>query len=480
MPGGDDDLYFSTIGELNARLRKREISAKELARTFSARLERLGPQYNALALPLSSRARKLAKDVDDEIHRERFRGAVQGIPFGAKDLFSLAGFPTTWGAKPYANQTFKETATVLRKLEGSGALLIGKLAMVELAGGPSYRFASASLTGPGLNPWDRTRWSGGSSSGSAIAVGAGLTVFALGSETSGSILTPSAFCGVPGLRPPYGLVSRPGAMALSWPLDKIGPIARCAEDCGFVLDTIAGGDRDDPGSSGHRFFYQSNYQHPLNTIRIGYAPADFTDHPEPGARPVFTQALETMRGLGFPFVEKKLPDFPYGPMLGTILSAEAASIFEPLIRSGDVNQLADAHQIAGLKAALDIKATDYLKAMRIRRLFQDAMRDLFSDCDILLAPTRPGVAPPVDRPLDRPPAGSHPAQPNATPAAFGALIPAGNLAGLPALSLPCGFDNTLPLAIQLVGQPYSENLLIHAGKAFQRATDWHRRRPPAL
>ncbi len=480
MPGGDDDLFFSTIGELNSRLHKREISAKELAQLFGQRLERLGPKYNALALPLTRRALQRAKDVDGDIRRERFRGPVQGIPFGAKDLLSLKGFPTTWGAKPYQYQTFPETATVLRKLEGSGALLIGKLDMVELAGGPSYRFASASLHGPGLNPWDTTRWSGGSSSGSATAVAAGLTVFALGSETSGSILTPSAFCGITGLRPTYGLVSRHGAMALSWTLDKIGPLARSAEDCGFILDAIAGGDLDDPGSSGHRFYYDSNYDHPLNTIRIGYAPDDFDIHPEPGARPAFAAALQTLQNLGFPFVETKLPDFPYGPMLGTILGAEAASIFEPLIRSGGVDQLADAHQIAGLKAALDIKSIDYLKAMRIRRLFQDAMRNVFSNCDILLAPTRLGVAPPVNQPLDRPPAGAHPSQPSSAPSGLGALIPASNLAGLPALSLPCGFDNGLPLAIQLVGQPYSENLLIHAGKAFQKATDWHRRRPPSL
>ncbi len=478
MAGASEELFFSTIGELNARLSKREISAVDVARAFGERLERVGPAYNALALPLGERARKQAKDVDRDIRRERFRGPLQGIPFGAKDLLSLAGYPTTWGAKPYATQTFEETATVLRKLDGVGALLIGKLAMVELAGGPSYHFASASLTGPGLNPWDRTRWSGGSSSGSAIAVAAGLVVFALGSETSGSILTPSAFCGVTGLRPTYGLVSRHGAMALSWTLDKIGPIARSAEDCGYILHVIAGGDIDDPGSANHSFYYQPDYPHPLEGIRVGYAPADFSDHPEPGARAAFAQALESVRGLRVQLVEKKLPDFPYGPILSTVLGAEAASIFEPLIRSGGVEQLADARQIAGLKAGLEIKATEYLKAMRVRRLAQEAMHDLFSDCEMLVAPSRLGAAPPVDRPLDGPPAGARATPPSAP--GLGALIPAGNLAGLPALSLPCGFDNGLPVAIQFCGPPFSENLLLHAGKAFQNATDWHRRRPPPV
>ena len=169
-----DDIFFASIAEINQKLKAREFSAVELARAFSERLEHLGPRYNALALPLRQQAIREAKDVDGDIKRERFRGPLQGIPFGAKDLLAVAGQPTTWGAKPYAGQVFDYTATVLKKLAKPGAILIGKLAMVELAGGPGYRYASASLTGPGLNPWDRTRWSGGSSSGSAIAVAAGL------------------------------------------------------------------------------------------------------------------------------------------------------------------------------------------------------------------------------------------------------------------------------------------------------------------
>ena len=220
-----EDVFFATILEINQKLKAKEFSAVELTKAFSDRLERLGPAYNAVALSLRQQAHRAAKDANDEMKRERFRGPLQGISFGAKDLLAYAKQPTTWGARPYAGQVFDYTANVLKKLAKPGAILNSKLAMVELAGGPSYRYASASLTGPGLNPWDRTRWSGGSSSGSAIAVAAGLVTFALGSETSGSILTPSAFCGVTGLRPTYGLVSRHGAMALSWTLDKIGPYA---------------------------------------------------------------------------------------------------------------------------------------------------------------------------------------------------------------------------------------------------------------
>src|SRR3989454_1182401 len=235
-----EEQYFSTIAEWNARLKAKEISAQDLARAFSARLEKLGPRYNALALPLTERAIRQAKAADEDIKRDRFRSPLHGIPFGAKDLLSLAGKPTTWGARPYASQVFDYDATALKKLDRAGAVLVGKLAMVGLAGGGGYRYAAASLTGPGINPWDRSRWSGGSSSGPGSAVAAGLVPFAIGSETSGSILTPSAFCGVTGLRPTYRLVSRHGAMALSWTMDKLGPMARSAEDCALVLAAIAG------------------------------------------------------------------------------------------------------------------------------------------------------------------------------------------------------------------------------------------------
>src|ERR1700680_4658024 len=194
-----DDIFFATITEINQKLKAKEFSVLERTTAFSDRLERLGPRFNALALSLREEARRAARDVDGDIKRERFRGPLQGVPFGAKDLLAYAGQPTTWGARPYAGQIFGENATVLKKLAKTGSILTSKLAMIELAGGPSYRYASASLTGPGLNPWDRTHWSGGSSSGSATAVAAGLVTFALGSETSGSILTPSAFCGVTGL-----------------------------------------------------------------------------------------------------------------------------------------------------------------------------------------------------------------------------------------------------------------------------------------
>jgi aspartyl-tRNA(Asn)/glutamyl-tRNA(Gln) amidotransferase subunit A len=466
-----DDLFFATLTELNAKLRAREISAVELTRAFAARLETLGPRYNALALPLTKQALRKAQLVDKELKRERFRGSLQGIPFGAKDLLAHAGHPTTWGAKPFAEQVFDYDATALLKLEKAGALLIGKLSMVELAGGGGYRYPAASLFGPGLNPWDRTRWSGGSSSGSGSAVAAGLVPFALGSETNGSILSPSASCGVTGLRPTYGLVSRHGAMALAWSLDKIGPMCRSAEDCAFVLQAISGADSKDPASAGKSFYYTPQFYKPVKQLRIGYAPSDFSEWALPSARPAFEKALAVIRETGANLVETQLPDFPYSTLVGTILNAEMASIFEPLIASGKVDELADKKQIAGLKAALEVPAKDYLKAMRLRTLVQHAMRKLFVDIDVLLAPSRPGPATKLDEALDRLP----------PPALKGLnnLTSAGNLAGLPALSLPCGFADQLPVALQVVGRPFSENLLILVGKEFQSRTDWHRKRPPA-
>lgn len=469
------DVFFATIPELNARLVAKEFSAEDLARAFSTRLQQLGPRYNALALTLHQEALRQAKEVDKELKRERYRGPLQGVPYGVKDLLAYAGQPTTWGAKPYAGQVFDYNATVIEKLAGTGAVLTGKLAMVELAGGGGYRFPSASLTGPGLNPWDRTRWSGGSSSGSAAAVAAGLVPFAIGSETSGSIVTPASYCGVTALRPTYGLVSRYGAMALSWTLDKLGPFAHTAEDCGLILQAIAGKDAKDPGSAGKSFYYTPQYARPLKDLKIGYAPVDFAEWADAATRPAFAEAIAVLKSLGAQLVETKLPNFPYGPALSTILSGEMGSIFETLITSGRVDELADKPQIAGLKASLELPAKDYLKAMRLRRVIQEEMAKLFAQVDVLLSPGRTSIASKLDQPLDRA-TGPTPAP---TDQGFRGIIPMGNLAGLPAIVLPCGMAEGMPVAIQLVGYPFSENTLLAFGREFQSKTDWHRRRPPA-
>ncbi|MBS1823807.1 MAG: amidase [Acidobacteria bacterium] len=468
MPTFSDDIFFAGIREIQEGIKAKRYTSVELTRAYCDRMERLGLRYGALALSMREQAMHQAHDADGYFLRDRIRSPLQGVPFGVKDLVAAAGGPTTWGAKPFAAQMFPEDAAVLKRLVKAGGVLVAKLTMVELAGGGGYRFAAASLHGPGMNPWDRTRWSGGSSSGSGAAVAAGLVPFAIGSETSGSILTPAAYCGVTGLRPTYGLVPRTGCMALSWTLDKIGPMARTAEDCALVLQAIAGGDAEDPGSSGKRFYYAPQFATPLKDLRVGYNPADFTDGVTEETRPAFAQALDAVKKLGVQLVEMKLPDYPYGPMVSTIISAEMGSIFEELVESGKVDELADRRQIAGIKTSQEVLAKDYLRAMRLRRLVQqDFARLFYEQADVFLSPSRNGIATKLSEPLDRP-------GPQGSP-----IIPAGNLAGLPALSLPCGFVNGMPIGIALVGAAYSENKLLAVGNEFQKLTDWHKRRPPA-
>ncbi len=468
-----NDVFFMPLTELNQRLHSKEFSAVELTKAYCDRLEKLGPAYNALAHSLRKSALSHAKDVDREIKRGRLRGPLQGVPCGVKDLLDVAVAPCTWGAKPFATQKPDEDATVIKKLKNAGAILTGKLSMVELAGGGGYRYAAASLQGPGLNPWDKSRWSGGSSSGPGSAVAAGLVGFAIGSETWGSILTPSAFCGVTGLRPTYGYVSRNGAMALSWTMDKIGPMARSAADCGHILQAISGGDVDDPGSAGKSFFYGPQYQKPISEMRFGFAPSDLDRVADEESRKVFASALEVLRSLGAKMVETELPDFPYNAVASTIIGAEGSSVFEPLIADGRIDQLADQRQIAGLKAGLEIPAKDYLKAMRIRSLVQQSLAKLFSDVDVLISPSRFSVASGLNEPLDR----SSLTSLKTHQRGLRDLGAAGNLAGLPALSLPCGFAGGLPLGMQLVSRPWTENSILLIGTEFQNRTDWHKRKP---
>lgn len=467
-------LPFATITELNSALRTRQISSLELAKFFGKRLEKWGPTYNALACSLLKEGKKQAKDADAEIKRERFRGPLQGVPYAVKDLVAVAKYPTTWGAKPFADQVFNEDATVIQRLDDQSAVLIGKLAMVELAGGGGYSSAAASLQGPGLNPWNKSYWSGGSSSGSGAAVAAGLVPYALGSETSGSILTPASYCGVTGLRPTYGLVSRHGAMALSWTLDKLGVLARSADDCGWVLRTIAGKDDADPGSARKSFYYTPQLYGRLQDLKIGYAEIDFAEWPDAPLRPVLESALAVCKSISPNMVENKLPDFPYGPVIGTIIDSEAASVFEPLIRSGRVDQLADQSQIDGLKASLTYSAVDYLKAMRIRSQIQAAFHELFASVDLLIAPTNFSLPERADQPFDE----NEPKRPDRKGVGAG-LVQASNLCGLPAMTIPCGFVNGLPIGLQIVGGPFSENRLIAYAREFQNRTGFHKQRPPA-
>ena len=473
------EIRFCTAAELGSALRKRRISAVELARASLDLLAKLGPKYNAVAALMPERALDEAKRADAAIAKKQ-GGLLTGIPYGAKDLLAARGAPTTWGAPPYRDQIIGEDATVVAKLKKSGAVLAAKLAMVELAGGGGYRYPSASLQGPGRNPWNTERWSGGSSSGSGAAVGAGLVPFAIGSETSGSIGTPSAYCGVTGLRPTYGLVSRRGAMALSWTLDKLGPMARTADDCAAVLEAMAGADAADRTTSGRRLKPMSPRAAvtAAKRARIAFADEDIADHASTEAKHALEKGIAEFKRIAPNFLRATLPAMPYGPMVQTVYGSEGAEIFAELIEGKRFEQLIDARQKAGLRAALETKARDYLHAMRMRTRLQDALDSMFRDVDVILSVGRAITATPITQPLDSPPTtASASPPPNRRTGNIG-LIAAGNLAGVPAIFFPCGFGTDgLPVGLQLVGPPYSEPLLVALASAYQRETDHHTKRP---
>jgi aspartyl-tRNA(Asn)/glutamyl-tRNA(Gln) amidotransferase subunit A len=252
-------------------------------------------------------------------------------------------------------------------------------------------------------------------------------------------------------------------------------MCRTAEDCGLVLQAIAGGDTADPGSAGASFYYTPQFTRKAQDLTIGYAPIDFAEWADEPTRAGFRAALEVVKGLGYNLKEIEIPDFPYSALTSTIIAGESACIFEDFIRSGKVDQLADHRQAAGFKTALETPAVDYLKAMRVRALVLQAFKDLFIDVDMLLAPSRLGVATKIEEPLDGSGGGPEPARPKSR--GLTGIIPAGNLAGLPAISVPCGFANNLPIGISFIGRAFHENQLIAAGKAFQAQTDWHKRTP---
>ena len=359
-----DEVVFAPVRALAEGVRTRRLSPVALAELFLERLERLGPRYNAVVTITRDRALAEARRAEREIGAGRYRGPLHGIPYGAKDLLATAGgIPTTWGAAPLRRQTFDFDATVIRKLEEAGAVLVAKLAMVELAGGMGYRQPHASFTGPGITPWNPGAWSGGSSSGSGSAVAAGLVPFAIGSETWGSILSPAANCGITGLRPTYGRVSRHGAMALSWTLDKLGPLGLTADDCGLVLAAIAGRDPADPTAADRPLSYDDR---PVSGRRFRFGVlAGVTEGCEPGVVASFERSLDVLRAIGT-VEDVRLPDLPYEIITRTILLVEAASAFEDLVEDGTIAELTAPEDRYGAYARDAILAKDYVKALRLR------------------------------------------------------------------------------------------------------------------
>ncbi len=481
-----NDVLYLSVHELSPLVHSGKISPVELTESYLARLKKYGAKLGAVATLTTDLALEQARQAQREMAAGRSRGPLHGIPYGAKDLLATRGIPTTWGAPPFRNQVFDFDAAVIGKLQAAGAILVAKLSMIELAGGGGYSSAAASLQGPSRCPFNTGHWAGGSSSGPGAAVPAALVGFAIGSETLGSIITPSAFSGVSGLRPTYGRVSRHGAMALSWTMDKLGPMCRSAVDCGLVLNAIAGKDSADPTSLDASFTWwppeRKAKGKPLAGKRLGVVQPDFSTAGDAEVGQAFAAALDVLRGLGAKTEQTELSDFPYGPVATTLYTAEAASIFRPFIESGKVQELVNEPQKAGLIAALSLPATDYLDACRVRAEIQQAMGKLFGRFDALVAPSRITPAPPIDADLTAPTA------PRPGAAAAPATPPSGekwnvvgssNVAGLPALSVPCGYTKgkNLPMGIQFVADALREDVCIEFAATYQSATNWHRRRP---
>ena len=456
-------MIFKPVRELAALVRVREVSPVELAEHFLDRLERLGPRYNAVVTVMREHALIQARRAEGEIAAGRYRGPLHGIPYGAKDLLATAGAPTTWGAAPYKAQHFDFDATVIRRLEDAGAVLVAKLAMIELAGGMGYRQPTASFTGPCVNPWDANAWTGGSSSGSGAAVCAGLVPFAIGSETWGSILSPAGYCGLAGLRPTYGRVSRHGAMALCWSLDKLGPLAHTADDCGLVLDAIAGADPKDPTASERSYRYEAADR---TSFRFGVI-GEVTDGCEEAVADNFTRSLGVLKKIGT-VEDVTLPDLPYEQITRTILQVEAVSAFEDLIESGGIAALTAPEDRYTPYARDAILAKDYLKAVRLRTVMAREIDRVLQRFDALVAPGRINEAPVLGQEFRS-------ALRSTAKDVMGAI---GNGAGLPAVCVPNGFGvRGLPTSIQFMGRAWEENTVLAAARAYQSLTDWHTRHP---
>ena len=457
------EVVFLPVRELSELVRTRQVRPVELAELCLDRLERVGPRYNAVVTVMRDHALAQARKAEGEIAAGRWRGPLHGIPYGAKDLLATAEVPTTWGAAPYREQRFDFDATVVRKLEAAGAVLCAKLAMIELAGGMGYRQPTASFTGPCINPWDAQAWTGGSSSGSGAAVCSGLVPFAIGSETWGSILSPAGYCGLAGLRPTYGRVSRHGAMALCWTLDKLGPLALTADDCGLVLDAIAGPDPADPTASDRAYGYDAADR---TGFRFGMIKG-VTEGCEEAVVENFTRSLDTLRTIGT-VDEVTLPDLPWEQITRIILQVEAASAFEDLIEAGGIAELT-APEVRFTPYARDvILAKDYVKALRLRGVMAKEADRVLSRYDALVAPGRINEAPLLGQEF-RSAIGA------TAKDVMGAI---GNGAGLPAICVPNGFGSRgLPTSIQFMGRAWEENGILAAARAYQSRTNWHTRHP---
>lgn len=440
-PNDMKDLTYYSIGELAYLIKTKKITSTALTKYYLERLKTFGPKLHCVITLTEERALAEAKKADEEISHGKYRGMLHGIPYGVKDLLSTKNYRTTWGAFPFKDQLVDEDAAVIKKLHNAGAVLCAKLSMGELA------MDDVWFGGMTRNPWDTTKGSSGSSAGSAASVSAGLLPFAIGTETWGSIVSPSTVCGVTGLRPTYGRVSRTGAMALSWSMDKIGPICRNAEDLAIVFNTINGPDEKDQTLYDAPFNY--NPKLVLSKMKIGYLKNDF-DKKYPFHNND-SLVLTKLKELGAELIPIELPDIATND-IAIILMAEAAAAFDELTRSHKDDLLA--RQFKGawpnlFRAARSIPAVEYVNANRVRFLLIQKMNELMKKVDFYIAPSWEGN---------------------------NLLLT--NLTGNPCVVVPTGIakDRTLT-SISLIGRLFEEGNIIAAAKVFQDATEYHKRHP---
>jgi Asp-tRNA(Asn)/Glu-tRNA(Gln) amidotransferase A subunit family amidase len=444
-PEDPQDLAWLPVTDLAALLRSGRVTSEELTRLALDRLREHGPRLECVVTLLEERALVRARQADRELAAGRWRGPLHGVPCGVKDLLAMPGGPTTWGATPFRDQVRPELATVVARLDTAGAVVVAKLTLGALAWGDVW------FGGLTRNPWNLEQGSSGSSAGSASAVAAGLLPFAIGSETLGSIVSPSTLCGTNGLRPTFGRVSRHGAMALSWSMDKLGPIARTAEDCAIVLHAIQGPDGRDPTVVAAPLAVRPDLD--PSTLRVGYLADLFAQGEGPGAD-LDRAALDVLRAAGFDLIPIALPAREVSPLVA-ILTVEAAAAFQELTLSGRDDELVRQVRNAWpnvFRAAAFVPAVEYLQANRQRLLLMRDFAAIFAEVDVYVTPSFGG----------------------------GGLLMT-NLTGHPQLVLPNGFtEEGAPHSLSFVGGLYGEAELVAVARAYQDRTDWHRRRPPGF
>ncbi|MEI6455724.1 MAG: amidase [bacterium] len=442
LPDDLNDLAFYTVGELSTLIHGKKITSAQLTAFFLQRLKKFNPMLRCVVTFTDSLAIQQARKADAELASGKDRGLLHGIPYGIKDMFFTKGYRTTFGTPPFRNQRVEEDATVVEKLREAGAVMIAKLSLGELA------MDDVWFGGKTRNPWDTTKGSSGSSAGPASAVSSGLVPFAIGSETWGSIISPSTVCGTTGLRPSYGRVSRSGVMALSWSMDKIGPICRTVEDCAIVFNAIYGPDGKDQSLFDYTFSYANIPS--LEGIRIGYIEKDFEKDTSIN-KPFNEAALDQLMKMGATLVPFELPNFPYMDM-SIILMAEAAAAFDDLTLSNRDDEMVQQNKDRWpnlFRAAHFIPATEYIRANRLRFLLIQKMHELMKKVDIVVAPSLAG-----DNLL------------------------ATNLTGHPSVVLPNGFiDPKSPTSIVFIGQLFGEARLLAIVKRYQDATGFHLKHP---